>query len=491
MVKSKIRKQQKKLKSQTKKKIKRSQIKMLKKQFGGQVTQEDINLWRGFNGIVNSYINYKIFLKDEWKTDSCKFFVDGFTPFKEFDFRNSEYADILKQLSDERKKRQLNFISNDLQPNLLTDHVLMEKCKDEMDSSIKCKVTPDSSTDKLRCHLETNYNIFNENIDIKIPNTEEEFKLIKIIYHKKNESQVGGNIEKYITSLYSLRLLNDTDTKTFFKEKIDDGRSFNPDNYAKRKISKYLEYGSFFFYLNKSKNKLVINFPKYDDPYLYYLSAYHDDTELTTSEILDGIRVHNGYNDLVLKHIDELDKIISSILYQNSNINYILFTGHSIGSSIIQLTLFYLLAIKKNKILNLKLKNIKLFTTGAPRVGNYAWFKWWNQQGFKDQIFNVYHINDTYSKTPGVKNTPPYTSNDKDDFYPINPILLDYKSKTKSYKIVNNKTKRATFFYSHFDYLNFKNTEEYKTISVMNHNLLEYETMFKKINLSELTQPVI
>jgi hypothetical protein len=469
MVKSKLKNKKTNLKHQTKK-IKFNKLKTKnknKKQIGGNVTQEDINLWRGFNGIVNSYINYKIFLKDGWKTDSCKFFVDGFEPFKEFEKKNSEYADVL------------------------TDHVLMEKCKDEMDSSIKCKVTPDSSTDKLRCHLETNYNIFNENIDIKIPNTEEEFKLIKIIYHKKNESQVGGNIEKYITSLYSLRLLNDTDTKTFFKEKNDDEISFNSDNYAKRKISKYIEYGSFFFYLNKNKNKLVINFPMYGEPYLSYLEAYHHDTKLTISSILDGIRVHNGYNDLVLKHIDELDKMITIILSENPDIDYILFTGHSIGSSIIQLTLFYLLAIKKNKILNLKLKNIKLFTTGAPRVGNYAWFKWWNQQGFKDQIFNVYHINDTYSKTPGVKNTPPYTSNDKDDFYPINPILLDYKSKTKSYKIVNNKTKRATFFYLHFDYLNFKNTEEYRTISVMNHYLSEYEEMFKTINLSELTQPLI
>jgi hypothetical protein len=486
MVKSKIRKQQKKLKHQTKKKTKK-----LKKQFGGNVTKEDIDLWKGFNGIVNSYINYKIFLKDGWKTDSCKFFVDDFEPFKELDFKSEDA--IMVKIKETLAREENNIESNTTIPKLL-----MEKCNDENDSSIKCKVTPDSSGDKVRCHLETNYNIFKEGIKIKIPNKDGEFfELVKIIYLEEIQTQSGGRIDEYINYMYTLDLLNKNNTTKFY-EHVDDfykkqkqlpqkQKQFSLVTYVNQQIFKYLVNGSFFFYLNETKKKLVINFPMYDEPYLSYFLKYHHKTNLT-EPILDDIRVHNGYNDLVLKHIDEIDKMITIILSENREIDYILFTGHSMGSSVIQLTLFYLLAIKKNKILNEKFKNIKLFTTGAPRVGNFKWSKWWSQQGFNNQIFNVYDINDTYAITPGIKNTLPYQSHEEEDFYPINPILIDYEEKNKSYTIVKDEDKRKQFFNKHFDYLNFKSAT---SVRVQAHDLSEYEEMFKTINLSELTQPVI
>jgi hypothetical protein len=475
MVKSRIKKQLKKSKSKT-----RKQSKKIKKQFGGGLTKEDIDLWRGFNGIVNSYINYKIFLKDEWKTDSCKFLIDGID--KEFDFKSKEDKDkkILKQLNEEREAKKLDFQKTNTKPSLLNIHLLMEKCKSRDNET--CIVTPDSSGNKLRCHSNENYSFFNKGLKIKIPNkTGENFELIEIIHHIKYQSQKGGNIDNYIKSVYGLQLLLDPQ---YFIEKNKDeenGNEFQPTDYAKRQISKYLEYGSYFFYLNETKNKLVINFPMYDEPYLSYLSQYHHDTELTTVPIIDDIKVHNGYNDLVLIHIDMIDEMITKILRETPNINYILFTGHSLGSSIIQLTLFYLLAIKKNKLLQSKLKNIKLLTTGAPRVGNYKWFEWWNEQGFKEQIFNIYHIDDTYAITPGVRNTQPYESDEIDDFYPIIPILLDYNFDEKKHEVVTDETKRNKFFYKHFDYLNFKNTDTYRKISVNNHDLSEYEETLKTL----------
>ncbi len=470
MVKSRIKKQNK-----SKSKIKtRKQVKKIKKQFGGGLTKEDIDLWRGFNGIVNSYINYKIFLKDEWKTDSCKFLIDGFEPFKEFNFTSDKK--LLKQLIEEREVRSLTFKPTSTQPELLTDHVLMEKCKGKDNDT--CIVTPDSSGNKLRCHLNENYSFFNKGLKIKIPNkTGENFEIIEIIHHMRPKSQKGGNIDEYIRSVYNLQLL--LDPQYFIEKKIES--RFKPSDYANRQISEYLEYGSYFFYLNETKNKLVINFPMYDEPYLSYLSQYHHDTELTTVPIIDDIKVHNGYNDLVLIHIDMIDEMITKILRETPNINYILFTGHSLGASIIQLTLFYLLAIKKNKLLQSKLKNIKLLTTGAPRVGNKNWFEWWNEQEFKEQIFNIYHIDDTYAITPGVRNTQPYESDEIDDFYPIIPILLDYNFDEKKHEVVTDETKRNKFFYKHFDYLNFKNTDTYRKISVNNHDLSEYEETLKTL----------
>jgi hypothetical protein len=486
MVKSKLKKQHHKLHLHTKK-IKFNKLKTKnknKKQIGGNVTQEDINLWRGFNGIVNSYINYKIFLKDGWKTDSCKFFVDGFEPFKELNFESKD--DIMVKIKETLYREENNIESNPTIPKLL-----IKKCKDEDDSSIKCKVTPDSSGDKVRCHLETNYNIFKEGIKIKIPNKDGEFfELVKIIYLEETQTQQGGSIDEYIDYMYNLNLLNTNNTTKFYKEQKQKGYKFSLVKYVKQQILKYLVNGSFFFYLNETKKKLVINFPMYDDPYLSYFREYHHKTNLTERSILDGIRVHNGYNDLVLKHIDEIDKMITIILSENPDIDYILFTGHSMGSSVIQLTLFYLLAIKKNKILIEKFKkNIKLFTTGASRVGNFKWFEWWNQQGFNNQIFNVYDIDDTYAITPGIENKPPYQSHEEEDFYPINPILFDYKE-TDSYKIVKDADKRKKFFDTHFDYLNFK-SDTYSSSRVYNHDLSIYEEMFKTINLSELTQPII
>lgn len=471
MVKSRIKKQNK-----SKSKIKtRKQVKKIKKQFGGGLTKEDIDLWRGFNGIVNSYINYKIFLKDEWKTDSCKFLIDGID--KEFDFNSDEK--LLEQLDKEIEVRSPTFKRTSTQPELLVEHLLMEKCKNKNknDNSNTCIVTPDSSGEKFRCHSNMNYNFFKKGLKIKIPNkTGENFELIEIIHHMKPESQKGGNINDYINRIYNLQLLVDPN---YFREKTKS--RFFSQNYANRQISQYLEMGSYFFYLNENKNKVVINFPMYDEPYLSYLSQYHHDTELTKQPIINNIKVHNGYNDLVLIHIDMIDEMITKILSETPNINYILFTGHSLGASIIQLTLFYLLAIKKNKLLQSKLKNIKLLTTGAPRVGNKNWFEWWNEQEFKEQIFNIYHIDDTYAITPGVLYKLPYESDEPDDFYPIIPILLEYNFDEKKHEVITDETKRNKFIQHHFDYLNFKNTDTYRARGVKNHGLSEYEETLKTL----------
>jgi hypothetical protein len=218
----------------------------------------------------------------------------------------------------------------------------------------------------------------------------------------------------------------------------------------------------------------------YNEPYYSFVKKFHDETDMVITEIdspLDPkikIGIHAGYKKLVEKHIDNLDKMITKILTENPLIDYILFTGHSLGASIVQLSLFYLLAIKKNKQLLEKIKNIKLFTTGAIRIGNYALSEWWNIQEFKPQIFNIYGDLDTYAVTPGVgveKNHKPYTSVNPDDFFPINSILYDSYLKNQ----IVNKEKIIEFNNTHFDYIHAIKQNE-----IIFHEFSEYELVFEK-----------
>ncbi len=452
----------------------------IKTQFGGTIDQEDINLWSGFNSIVNSYINYKIFVNDGWRKDECNFKMDSESNFKEFDFKSKD-GTLLKKLSDEREEKSKKFVAKESQPFLSIINILMEKCKDSKDATDNCIVTPDSSGDKLRCHLKTNFNIFSEGARLKIPiNNGEQFTLVKIIYHNDGK-QFGGDIDGYIKTLYLLDILNQEDKTGFLKELKSNELRFSPESYVKRQIDKYIKNGSYFCYVSESKKKLVVNFPMYTEPYLYFFGRYHSDTELTTEPIIDGIKVHNGYNDLVRLHIDSLSAFISKILAENPGIEYILFTGHSMGASIIQLTLFYLLEILKNKELIAKLKNIKLFTTGAPRVGNFRWYEWWNNLSITEQIFNFYNINDTYATTPGVRNTILYNSDDIDDFYPIKPFLFDYNPAKSKFYVLHDKKKEKNFLYRHFDYVNFENTSQYKKAPARHHDLQEYISVFQNL----------
>ncbi len=481
-------------------------------------------LWKGLNRIVNYYINYRILLNDEWETDKCSFKIydnkskkknkkkskkkskqkiikeiNLFGKFDKFGKNDNTNIDIKMKINKEFKlKKKSN-------PNLSPVHILMEKCQYEDETTVNnnkyddCIVTVDSFGNKFRCHTKKNFQLFKEGVKIKIQGINDDtFKLIKIVYPSMVDSidetviQAGGN-SAYLRAIYLLDVLDKKEKVDFLmkKSQLDQSNKFNLDSMinkiVKSKIYKFVSSGSFFFYMNQKSSQLIINFPMFVEPYLDYFRPYHIDTLLSVLDLdldleikdkdikdikdIKVIKVHKGYNDLIKKNIDNLDRYINN--FALDEIQDILFTGHSLGASIIQLALFYLLAIKKNENLVKNIKKIKLFTSGATRVGNIKWFEWWEKQEF--QIFNFCNTNDPYCFTPGIKREKKkeYDSRDIDDFYPVKPILYDYDITNNTYYIVKEEEKKERFFYKHLDYQNYN-------INFSNSNSEKYYTDIKK-----------
>ncbi len=418
------------------------------KQIAGAIILRDIELWVSFNRIANSLINYKIFLDDKWKTDVCNFNIRG---------RKT------KETADPKDLETLAYIIKDCKNHNGKDN----------NNTDKCVVTPSSDTQKLRCHLKNNYYIFKEGSNIEMQD-KNKYTLINIGFPNIN-TQKGGDNAHYVYLEKKLGIINDDIPHT----------TFELQEYIREKLLKYLKYGSFLFYLREDKKKLVINFPYNNEPYSFYLTPYMEDTKLTTESIVDNIKLHNGFNELIKLHIDNIDTLISQILNTHTEIEEILFTGHSFGASAIQLIFFYLLEIKNNTELKKKLSNVKIITTGAIRLGNKDWAEWWERLDIINNIFNFYFNEDTFAITPGVQsqNTKKYKSELRNEFYPIHPkiIIINNPEGYNSTYSIATPEQIKTFTNTHFDHMN----QEIRSI-VRYHNLDLYAmhliTLYKRDN---------
>jgi hypothetical protein len=209
---------------------------------------EYIYIWRGVNALSNSYINYKILLKDEWKTDSCKFII-GDKSSKES--KDREMVPAFEKFAREQLglKENTNIPvpkapSNDIlkkRPGLglllrmpsKLDITLEQRinlntqiCTKGDGTRENCIVTIDSKGDYFRCHEKDNYFLFKEGAKIKIPKiNDDEFTIIKIINPKiKIEmvggNQKGGNDEEYFFKLLKLDILDKKDLDELKKPHI-------------------------------------------------------------------------------------------------------------------------------------------------------------------------------------------------------------------------------------------------------------------------------
>lgn len=417
------------------------------KQIAGGIILQDIELWFSFNRIANSLINYKIFLDDKWKTDVCNFNILG------------------------NKKKEINDPKD-----LKTLESRIKDCKNhngkDNNNTDKCVVTPSSDAKKFRCHLKNNYYIFKEGSNIEMQD-KNKYTLINIGFPNINIQKGGEDMIRYVYLEKMFGIIND-DIPATSTEILE---------YIRERLLKYLQYGSFLFYLREDKKKLVINFPFYSEPYIFYLRTYMEDTKLTTEPIVNNIKLHNGFNELIKLHIDNIDTLISQILNTHTEIEEILFTGHSFGASAIQLIFFYLLEIKNNTELKKKLSNVKIITTGAIRLGNKEWTEWWERRDIINNIFNFCFNEDTFAITPGVqsKNTKKYTSESREEFYPIHPkiIIVNNLDRPKSKYSIATPEQIKTFTNTHFDFMHHQSDVWYHNLDMYAMLLIE---LYKRDN---------